>query len=217
MRRRWTRWCLVSAVLLVAPATARATERSEVPERFKWDLTALYRSESAWTAAKADLEKRIPRFARFRGHLTGSADSLKRGLDEYEALHRELARLGTYASQLADEDVRIARHVGMREAANQLQVKFGAASAFVRPEILAAGATRIRGLLASDPRLSSYRMFLEDLLRYAPHTLTSEEEKIAAQAGVMANAGASVRDDEAAIRPCWSTLANGRLSTPPGV
>ena len=42
---------LVAAGLLLATLapSARATERSEVPAKYKWDLTDLYPSDAAWT------------------------------------------------------------------------------------------------------------------------------------------------------------------------
>ena len=78
---------------------ARATERAEIPDKYKWDLTDLYPSEAAWLAAKEDLTRRIPGMARFQGHLGDSADSLIAALSFMMDLDRGAARLGAYASQ----------------------------------------------------------------------------------------------------------------------
>lgn len=196
-------WCLF------APAS-EALQRAEVPEKYKWDLSALYASEAAWTRASQDLARRIPTMSRFRGHLGGSADSLHAALTTMMHLERDLSRLSTYASQLYDQDTRVSRHLAMRESAEQLGVQYRSAVAWVRPEILSIGAEKIHRLLASDPRLGSYRPYLENLLRYAAHTLGAAEEKVAAQAGRMENAGIAVRDLFNNAELPWPTV---KLST----
>jgi len=193
MSARLLSFALASSLALAA-LPAFAVERSQVGGQYKWDLTALYPSESAWEAARAAIDKRIPGMERFRGHLASSADSLYRGLTYMMDLDRDVSRLFTYASQLNDEDQRIARHGAMKQTAEQLGVKFGAAASFVDPELLAAGAKRIRGFIDSDARLKPYRQYLENVLRAAPHTLSAPEEAIVAKAGMMSNQGQNIRD-----------------------
>jgi oligoendopeptidase F len=198
------------ALLLSLAAGAHATERSQVPRPYTWDLTALYPSEAAWTKAKDDLARRVPRMEGWKGHLGASADSLYAALSTTMDLDRDLARLGTYASQLNDEDTRVSRHLEMRDAAERLGVQFHSASSYVRPEILAIGPERVRGFIASDPRLKDYRQFLENILRAAAHTRGADEENIAAQAGRMENAGGTIRDIFNNAELPWPTV---RLST----
>jgi oligoendopeptidase F len=206
------RLLLVAALgsLLAIPGAANATERSEVSDRYKWDLTALYPSETAWTRTKDEIGRRIPGLERFHGHLGASAESLYLGLSSLMALDRDLSRLYTYASQLADQDARVSRHLEMREGARQLRVDLDAACSFVRPEILALGAEKVRALVAAEPRLADYRPYLENILRYAPHTLNAAEERIVAQAGIMARAGNTIRDVLNNAELPWPTV---RLSS----
>ena len=190
-RNSWLSTLLLMS-FLVLPVLAHATERSEVPVGLTWDLTALFPSDDAWTKARADLEARVPTLARFKGHLGVSADTLYAALALQSDLSRRLERLGTYASQLADQDQRVSRHIEMRQASQQLQVHFGTVASYVRPELLALGESRLRALTANDKRFEPYRPNLDDLLRYAPHTNSAAEERVAAQAGRMAGAGFSV-------------------------
>ena len=193
MKRAFAIAPLALAFSLVA-LPAGATQRTEVPDQYKWKLTDLYPSEAAWKTAKAGIERRIPALAKFQGRLGVSAESLYVALSAMSALNRDLAQLNNYSSMLSDEDIRIASHVAMKQSANKLYVDYGAVTAFVQPEILALGAEKVRRFAASEPRLKDYKMYLDDVLRYAPHTLTAPEEKIAAQAGLMASAGGDIRD-----------------------
>lgn len=192
MKRRFV--ALAVLLAFVSPVLARATERSEIPAKYKWNLADLYSSEAAWNAARDGIAKRIPQMSRFQGRLGVSAESLAIALDQVMNLSKDLQRLATYSSQLADEDQRVSRHIGMRESAEKLGVDYNAATAFVQPEILALGGTKIHSFVAREPKLKAYEHYLDDILRGAPHTLNAAEEKLAAQAGSMASAGQTIRD-----------------------
>jgi oligoendopeptidase F len=58
---------------------------------------------------------------------------------------------------------------------------------FIRPEILAIPAARLKKYLAAKV-LSPYRLQLERLVRYKPHTLSRGEEKLLAMQSEMAHA-----------------------------
>jgi oligoendopeptidase F len=167
--------------------TARAQERAQVPEKYKWNTADLYASEDAWSKAKDDIAGRIPKLEAFQGKLGDSADSFYSALSSLMDLDRDLSHLATYASMRADEDTRVSRPREMKQTADDLGVKFAAATAFIRPEILALGEAKVKGFAAADPRLAPYAPWLDDILRYAPHTLSAPEEKVSAEAAIMAD------------------------------
>ncbi|MFI5371330.1 MAG: oligoendopeptidase F [Candidatus Eisenbacteria bacterium] len=184
---------VLALALTVTAVTARATERKDVPTSYTWDLTPIYKDEVAWRAAREGVERRLPRLAAFQGHLGASSDSLYAAVTYLMEVRKELEHVGTYASMLADEDTRDSHHQEMKQAADQTGVKLGSAAAFVRPEILAIGPEKVRALI-SEPRFKDYRPWFDDILRYAPHTLSAAEEKVAAESGRMAGTGYNVRD-----------------------
>src|SRR5262245_25709611 len=192
MRRALLVAPVVLALALVGPA--RATERTQVPQQYKWKLSDLYASDAAWNTAKAGIQKRIPALAKFQGRLGRSADSLFLALSTINGVNKDLERLYNYASMLSDQDIRVASHVAMKQSASKLYVDFGTATSYVQPEIIAIGCEKIHAFLAQQPKLQEHRMYLEDLLRYGPHTLSAAEEMIAAQAGLMGSAGEDIRD-----------------------
>jgi oligoendopeptidase F len=192
---RLSRCAFAAAALAAFLATgAAAVERSEIPDRYRWDLTPLFPSKPAWQAAKGQLEARIPGIEAFRGRLGVSADSLHAALTYWMDLDRDLSRLYTYASMLSDEDVRIAGNLEMKQQAEQLFVRYQTAAAYIRPELLSVGRERIDSFLAADPRFADYRMLLHNILRYAPHTLSTAEEAIIARTGSFAGGGQTIRE-----------------------
>ena len=65
------------------------------------------------------------------------------------------------------------------------------AASYIRPEILAIPNARMKQFLAADA-LAPYRLLLERLLRYKPHTLGKKEEKLLAMQTEMAQAAGQV-------------------------
>jgi len=181
---------LLTALALAAPAAAK--DRSEIPEKYRWNLADLFPSEAAWVAAREKASARVSGLAAHQGKLGQSAASLRAALDEMYGARLDLERLYVYAASLADEDTRTARPRELRQSAQQLAVDYSAAVSWVQPEILSLDPEKVRGFLKEDPKLAPYRFFVEDVLRWRPHTLSAPEERIAAQAGDLAGAGTSV-------------------------
>lgn len=187
MRRRFPLAVLTLALLALA-APALAVERSAIPEKYTWNLSDIYPSPAAWTEAKEATSKRITELKAYRGHLGDSADALYRTLSAVYAVDRDVSRFGAYASMLSDQDKREAKPREMVQAAEQLNVDFQSASSWLQPEILAVEPDKLRSFIAQDKRLAEYRFFLEDTLRWRPHTLNAPEENILAEAGALETA-----------------------------
>jgi len=184
---------IAAAVLaLAAAAPVAAKERSEIPARYKWNLSDMFASDEAWKAARDDLAKKIPALAGHRGKLGTSAEALLGAAEEVHGARLALERLWVYASTRSDEDTRVGSTREMRQAAQQLAVELDTATSWLRPEILALDPARVRGFVAADKRLAPYAFPLEDILRWKPHTLGAGEEKVAAEAGSLSGAGASI-------------------------
>ena len=176
----------------VVAATAQERDRAKIPDQYKWNLADIYADEAAWRAAKDKLAADLPQLRQYQGKLASSATILADALDRMYAFDKELSRLNTYASMLADQDTRDARHQGMRQEIVQLGAVFSAEAAYVEPELLRAGKAPLDRFLAGEPRLKVYRFYVEDVARRALHTLGENEEKILAAARPLAGTPADV-------------------------
>jgi oligoendopeptidase F len=191
---RLMRHCAAFAALAVfAVPAVLATERSEIPEQYRWNLADLYPDEAAWVAAKADLATSIPKLGQWQGKLGTSAANLLAAMTDWEKANRSVQRLYVYANSLYDQDTRVSRTLQMKQEADQVYTELKTATAFMQPEILAIGKARIDGFVAGQPKLGQYRMFFDNILRAAPHTLSPAEEKIVARTGLMSGTGETVR------------------------
>src|SRR5260221_2377827 len=91
---------------LTFSAFAQERDRAKIPDKYKWNLADIYPSDAAWRAAKDKLTADIPSLALFRGRLASSSATLADALDKLFSLEKELSRLASYASLLADQDTR---------------------------------------------------------------------------------------------------------------
>lgn len=155
-------------------------ERSAIPEKYRWNLEAVYLTAQAWEDAFAALSPRVDGLSDWAGKLKDAA-SLLVFIKEKEAVEFELDRLIVYAHMKGHEDMRDTHFQGLRERADGLSVRFGAACSFFGPEVLALDERELRGWLVGDRPLKDYAFYLERLLREKPHMLSSREEEMLAR------------------------------------
>ncbi len=194
MTASWRRPLSLTIALLALTITAGAQsrDRSQTPDKYKWDLADIYPTQSAWRAAKDKLSADLPKLRQFQGRLSTSGRSLADALEMQAGFSKDLARLYTYASLSADQDTRDAGHEAMRQEMNLLAAAFGAESSFIEPELLKGGQAPITAAIAAEPRLKVFSFYLGDVFRRTQHTLSDAEEKLLADAGPMAGNPSSV-------------------------
>ena len=182
-------WALAACLALsvsTGSLIAQEQQRSQIADRFKWNLADVYPSEAAWRTAKEALAGNLKQLEQYRGRLGSSARTLAEALDRLYAFDKELSRLYVYASMLADEDTRDAQHQGMQQEMAQLAAVFASQASFMEPEILKFPKGSVQKFLASESRLTIYRFYLEDIARRASHTLSDREERLLAMSGPLA-------------------------------
>lgn len=170
-----------------ATATSTLPDRSDVAAGDTWDLASLYADDQAWEKDFAELETRIPTFDSFQGRLGESAATLAEALNFDNDFDKIAEKLGTYAFLKTTEDQSDSHYQGMKSRFQNLAVRAGQAASYMRPELLSVDEKSMAEFL-SDPAVEPYRLQLERLVRYRPHTLTNNEERLLAMQGEMASA-----------------------------
>ena len=204
---------LVLVVLVALPIAAQAQSVQPATQRgmadqsvaTMWDLSDLYSTPAAWSESYAKTRTAAEKLHTYKGTLGTSAGSMFSTLDAISALRKESTRLGVYGSLKADEDTRVASAQERRQQAQVLSTLIDEQTAWVAPEIIEIGATKVHAFVAENKELANrFGFYLDDTLRSAPHTLGVEAEGVLAASGtVLAQAGA--------IR---SQLANAELPYP---
>src|SRR5437773_8807437 len=174
--------------VLAEPVAAQTRERDQIPEKYKWDLTQIYPTDDAWRAAKEAFAKKMPVVATFKGTLSQSTAQALKALETFSDLNKELARLYVYASLESDQDTRAEKYQAMKKEMAQIANEFSAQTSWFEPEVLKLDRARVDSFFQQEPKLRIYRQTLDDILRRQAHTGTESEEKIIADAGLMADA-----------------------------
>ena len=153
--------------------------RADVPEQDTWDLSSLFPDDASWETALASYQQMINGIAAFKGTLGASAESLIRWLDFQKELGILAERLAYYSElrQTEDEGGSAGRIMSGKfvMAASRAEAE----SAFAAPEILAVPDEVMRRYLDA-PGLADYTVYLNKMLRFKPHILSENEERIIA-------------------------------------
>jgi len=189
---------LVPAILLVCTALSgvlvlgQERNRARIEDKYKWNLAEIYPDIATWRREKEKISGEVPRMKAFVGKLGSSAKALADALETMSRLDKELSRLYVYSTMTSDQDTRVSEAQGMRQEMQTLYAGFSAETAFIAPELLKVGGTKIERFIASEPRLKTYTFFLRDTLRRAPHTLSDVEEKLLADTQPLAASGQNI-------------------------
>jgi oligoendopeptidase F len=167
------------------PKTKKLPTRKQIKPEDTWDLGSLFTTDEEWERAFVAWEKKIPRYEKFRGTLGDGAAALAKCFEFDCDFDRAGERLGTYAYLKTAEDMADSTYQRMLGRYEHAATLASEAASFIRPEILALPQKKLDEYLAAK-QLSNFRLQLERLIRYKPHTLSKGEEKLLAMQHEMA-------------------------------
>ncbi|MGA2059180.1 MAG: oligoendopeptidase F [Thermoguttaceae bacterium] len=165
--------------------------RNKVKPSDTWDLCSLFSGDRAWEQAFLAWEKQIAGYSKFQGKLAESPGTLAECLRFDEEFDRAGERLGTYAFLKTAEDTAQSKYQRMQGRYLHAAGQAAEAASYIRPEILAIPAAKMKQFLA-DACLDRYRLLLERLLRFRPHTLGKKEEHLLALQTEMSQAASQI-------------------------
>jgi len=193
---------LLILVAVCQPQTfAQTRDRADIDAKYIWKLEDIYASDEAWTAAKEKIGREFDEVLAFKGTLAGSPRRLLACLKLNGKIDKELSRLYCYASMKSDQDTRESKYQGMKQSLRQMVTNYSSNASFIAPEVASMDQSTIDAFIEKEPGLKVFRMYLDDILRTKAHRLSASEEKILAEAGLLASAPMSI----------YSTFSNAEL------
>lgn len=154
--------------------------RDEIGEQYRWNLEDIYEDQAKWEEDFKWVEDQLPGYEGFKGHLGKSAKVLCSGLRMDDEVGMKISRLYLYAMLSKDLDLADSDSRARYDRIAALYARAGAASSFMRPEIVAIPEDRLKSFLSEFDELKVYEHMLGDLLRTKAHTLSKEQEEILA-------------------------------------
>ena len=168
---------------MILPNDPLIKSREEIPFEYTWDVTAICRDWDDWTAAYQRLEAAIDAFPSLQGTLARGPEALLaayRAMDEIGALSY---RVWYFAALQYDQDQRDNTINARRQQVQILFAKQQQAGAWFNPELLAIPLETVRGWMASNPDLATYRFAVESLFHEQEHVLDEDGERLLSYAG----------------------------------
>ena len=167
------------------------TERSEVPETFKWRIADIFPSETAWRAGFEEVRALAATLDALAGNWTASPEAMGDFMERLEQVNRLGSRLAHFASLQGDMDLGDNRYQAMKGEVQSFMVGLGAKLAFMDPAILELGEARVENYIQADPRLAPHRVGFLKVLRMKAHILPEGEARVVATEGLFAHAPSS--------------------------
>ncbi|WP_157150068.1 oligoendopeptidase F [Brachyspira sp. SAP_772] len=168
-------------------------ERKDVKIEDTWDLSLLYKNDEEFEKDFKSMEDFSKEVSKFKGNLSKSAAELKNILDTIMKASIVLEKLGSYAFLKQTEDltnndsnIKVARFA-------KLSSEISANMSYFEPELMSIDDEKINGFL-KDEVLKDYLIYLRNILKYKPHTLSEKEERILALQGELSSTASNVFD-----------------------
>ena len=169
-----------SSKMLSASEVSSLPVRDKIEDKYKWDLTHIYKNDEEWEKEFKGVESDISGYERFKGVLSKSSDNLLKCFQFDDAIGMKLEKLYLYAMLSKDSDMRVTKYQAMEERIKSLHSKAAAAGSFIRPELLQIPDKTLLQMVKSNEELNLYRHTINDLLRTKTHTLSKEQEQLLA-------------------------------------
>ncbi len=155
--------------------------RADIPQKYKWDLRAIYRTEADFELDMKRAEELISLVGAHEADMTSSAECLYNTFSDLFSAQRLLEKLHEYAARSFDVDTSQNKYQAMSAKVIDLYNKLGQVSFFVTPYLLKLDKSTLDSWFESYPALQYYRRSIEVEFRYKEHTLSDEGEKVCSQ------------------------------------
>jgi oligoendopeptidase F len=166
-------------------------ERSEIDERYKWRLEDIYENEELWEEDYKKVKDLLKEIVKFKGKIKTSKDLLE-VLKLNDQIGMIASKIFAYARMRRDEDNTNSKYQALSDKAMRLNIEVLSATSFIVPEILSIETEKLRNMIEELEELKIYKQYIEDLIRYKPHVLSPEEEKILAEAETLAESVSTI-------------------------
>jgi oligoendopeptidase F len=165
------------------PEPGSLPTRDAIPDRYKWDLTSICATWDDWSTGYKRLDDAIAAFTAFQGTLAQGPNRLLAAFKAMDEMGELSYRVWYFASLQYDEDQ---RNNDINARRQQVQILFARqqqASSWFNPELLAIPLETVRGWLAANSDLATYRFAIESLFHEQQHVLDEQGERLMSFAG----------------------------------
>lgn len=152
--------------------------REEIDDKYKWDLTTIFKSINEFNKFYDETKKIIEEFPKYENHVMDSSDSLLEVLEEDSNLSRRIEKLYSYTSLLSDQDKSNNKNQELLSKVVNLYELAIKNTYFIRTEILKSDKTTIDKYIEENDKLKDLKKYIDRIYRYKKYTLSDKEESL---------------------------------------
>lgn len=153
-------------------------QRSEIEDKYKWDLTRMYKDENEFNLDCDNLTHLFEKIKKFKGIITKDSKTLYEYLTLEDQIDMIFTNLYVYASCKNDVDLTDKDSQKQYNKVLDLLSKYDDISSFAIPELLKTDYKVIKKYIKENDNLKEYAFDLEQIYRYQPYVLSEIEEKL---------------------------------------
>ena len=157
--------------------------RSEIDNKYKWDLTTIYKSDEEFLKELDNVKKSISSISKYEELINKDLSCLYDLHKDYYDLAYRIDKLHMYAHLNLDSDTTSTKYQEYYGKVINLADDFSKLTAYINPAIMKYDYKDILDAIEKDPRLKEYSFVLEQTFRAKPHTLSDTEEKLISNLG----------------------------------
>ena len=150
--------------------------RNEIDNKFKWDLSTIYPNMEEYNKDFEKVKNDIPKLKNYKDTFLNSADEFLEFMSLYESVARGLSKLSMYSHLAVDVEPDNEEIQALESNIGALCDMYSNEVVFVELEII-KNESKAKEIL-KDKRCEKYRVMINSVLRYKPHMLDEESEKI---------------------------------------
>lgn len=163
--------------------------RSEIEEKYKWDLTKIYENDEEWEKDYKEVSNSLRTIEKYKGKILESANTLFEMVTTYFNVARKVEKVYIYAHLNYDAETGNTKYQNYDGMVKNLYRDFGVISSYIEPELLESDYSKIEEYYKEVPALLDYKNFFIEIFRYKDHVLSEKEETIISKlSNVLSNA-----------------------------
>ncbi len=156
----------------------KTKNRDEVANKYKWDLTAIYKTNQDFLDEIKSVEEEIKDLSKYKDMMITSAKNLYEATTSMFNVSRKIEKIYTYASLKYNEDISNSLSIELLDKAENLDILFNQTTSFYDPTLLSLEYSDIEKMYKEYPKLLEYQRYFEKSFRYKPYMLSEEKEKL---------------------------------------
>jgi len=172
--------CFAMSIVTALSSAARpeTSKRAEIPAEYKWDFTPIFANWAAWEEGLKQMQAKMDAYAALKGSLAQGPEALVRAYKLSDEIGQLEYRVYTYTTLQRDIDTRDNAVSARFQRVQGVLARFGTATAWFTPELLAIPQATVDKWIAETPALVPYRFPITENYRQAKHVLDEKGERL---------------------------------------